>query len=218
MIAVPTLLVLKQPDLGTAFILLSMGIIILFVAGVQWWKFAICFVIFISSLPFVWKYGLHDYQRKRVEIFLNPEASSLNEGYNIMQSRIAIGSGGFFGKGYLQGTQNQLSFLPERQTDFVFTTYAEERGFVGGVFVICLYFAIITYASWISFKSRNMFDKIISFGSCFILFAHSFINIGMVMGILPVVGVPLPLMSYGGTIVLISLVLLSFLLNIDMRT
>ncbi len=216
MIFTPAALVLKQPDLGTALILIAIGISILFIVGVQWWKFAICGVLFISALPFTWKYALHDYQRKRIEVFLNPENDPLGSGYNITQSKIAIGSGGFLGKGYLKGTQSQLAFLPEKQTDFIFTTYTEETGFIGGIFIITLYSILTGFSFWLSFKSKYTYSRIIIAGVGFIMFFHVFVNIGMVMGILPVVGVPLPLFSYGGTITAISLLSFSFLLNADL--
>ncbi len=216
MILVPTLLVLKQPDLGTAFILVAIGIGVLFVVGVQWWKFVICGVLFLSALPFAWKYALHDYQRKRVEVFINPESDPLGSGYNITQSKIAIGSGGFLGKGYLKGTQSQLAFLPEKQTDFIFTMSTEEIGFVGGLYIISLYLIITAFIFWIAFRSKYTYARIMASGVGFILFFHVFINIGMVMGILPVVGVPLPLMSYGGTITATSLIAFGFLLNADL--
>lgn len=216
MVVVPTLLVLKQPDLGTAFILMAIGVGIFFIVGVQWWKFAICGAILLSALPFAWKYALHDYQKKRIEVFLNPESDPLGSGYNITQSKIAIGSGGFLGKGYLKGTQSQLAFLPEKQTDFIFTMTTEEIGFIGGLLIISLYIVLIAFIFWISFKSKHTFGRVIASGVGFIMFFHVFINIGMVMGILPVVGVPLPLLSYGGTITLIALVSFAFLLNSDL--
>lgn len=216
MILAPVLLVLKQPDLGTAFILVVVGGSILFLVGIQWWKFAICGILFFSSVPFVWKYALHDYQRKRVEVFLNPESDPLGSGYNITQSKIAIGSGGFFGKGYLKGSQSQLAFLPEKQTDFIFTTYTEEMGFVGGMFIISLYLILTAFVFWLSFKSKYTYGRVIIAGVGFIMFFHIFINIGMVMGLLPVVGVPLPLFSYGGSITVISLLSFSFVLNADL--
>ncbi|HSQ97419.1 MAG TPA: rod shape-determining protein RodA [Rickettsiales bacterium] len=216
MILTPAMLVLKQPDLGTSFILIAIGGSIFFLVGVQWWKFTICFLLFASSIPFAWKYVLHDYQKKRFEVFLNPESDPLGSGYNITQSKIAIGSGGFFGKGYLKGTQSQLAFLPEKQTDFIFTTYTEEMGFIGGLFIIILYLVLITFIFWLSLKSKYTYGRVIIAGVGFIIFFHVFINIGMVMGLLPVVGVPLPLFSYGGSITVISLLSFSFLLNADL--
>ena len=216
LIVTPAALVLKQPDLGTAFILLVVGGSVLFIVGVQWWKFGICLVLLLCAFPVVWKYTLHDYQKKRLEVFLNPESDPLGSGYNITQSKIAIGSGGFFGKGYLKGTQSQLSFLPEKQTDFIFTMSTEEIGFVGGFFIIVLYTAITGFVFWTAFNTKHTFNRIITCGVGAIVFFHVFINIGMVMGILPVVGVPLPLMSYGGTMTVISMISFSFLLNADL--
>ena len=169
--------------------------------------------MFFSALPFAWKYGLHDYQKKRIEVFINPEGDPLGSGYNIRQSKIAIGSAGFWGKGYLKGTQSQLAFLPEKQTDFIFTTYTEETGFAGGVFIISLYLLLTCFTFWTAFKSKYTYARITIAGVGFIIFFHTFVNIGMVMGILPVVGVPLPLFSYGGTITIMSIILFSFLLR-----
>lgn len=215
MILVPTALVLRQPDLGTAFILLVIGAGIMFTAGVQWQKFAICFAIAVVAFPFAWRYGLHDYQKKRLEVFINPEKDPLGSGYNIMQSKIAIGSGGFFGKGYLKGTQSQLAFLPEKQTDFIFTMITEEIGFIGGTTIIIIYIIMLGFMTMIAFNSEYTFGRIIAVGVNFIFFFHVFINIGMVIGILPVVGVPLPFMSYGGTIMATSLMSFGFILNAD---
>lgn len=215
LILIPVALVLKQPDLGTAGILLVIGIGMLFIAGVQWWKFAICGILFLSSLPFVWKYGLHDYQKKRVEVFLHPEEDPLESGYNITQSKIAIGSGGLYGKGYLKGTQGQLSFLPEKQTDFIFTIFAEEIGFFGIISLIIMYIIMLSTIFWISFKSKYTYGKLFASGLGLIVFLHIFINIGMVTGLLPVVGVPLPLISYGGTMTVVTLISFSFILNVD---
>jgi rod shape determining protein RodA len=139
LIIAPILLILKQPDLGTAVVLLSIGVCILFIAGIQFWKFAICGILVILLFPIAWKYALHDYQKKRIEIFLNPESDALGAGYNIVQSKITIGSAGVYGKGYMKGTQSKLSFLPEKQTDFIFATFVEEIGFIGGTFLILLY-------------------------------------------------------------------------------
>jgi len=216
MILVPFALIIKQPDLGTALILAVMGITVLFAVGVQWWKFAISGALGLGAIPFMWKYFLHDYQKQRVMTFFNPEADPLGSGYNITQSKIAIGSGGFFGKGYLKGTQGQLAFLPEKQTDFIFTMLTEELGFIGGAIVIILYTLIIGYALAIGVKCRHTYGKVIAVGIASMVFFHAFINIAMVMGMLPVVGAPLPLLSYGGTITMVSLVGFGFLLNADL--
>jgi len=216
MIIVPCALIIKQPDLGTALILAIIGITILFAVGVQWWKFVASGILSLSAIPFLWRYFLHDYQKRRILIFFNPEADPLGSGYNITQSKIAIGSGGFFGKGYLKGTQGQLAFLPEKQTDFIFTMLSEELGFIGGAVVIILYSLIIGYALTIGIKCRHTYGRVIAVGFTSMIFFHAFINIAMVMGILPVVGAPLLLLSYGGTITMVSLIGFGFLLNTDL--
>jgi len=216
MILLPFALIIKQPDLGTAFILAIIGMTILFAVGVQWWKFAIGGILTLSTIPFLWKYFLHDYQKKRILTFFNPESDPLGSGYNITQSKIAIGSGGFFGKGFLKGTQGQLAFLPEKQTDFIFTMLSEELGFIGGAIVIILYSLIIGYALTIGVKCRHTYGRVITVGFASMIFFHAFINIAMVMGILPVVGAPLLLLSYGGTITMVSLIGFGFLLNVDL--
>jgi rod shape determining protein RodA len=218
LIVLPIILVLKQPDLGTAVILFGIGISVLFIVGVQWWKFAICFVVFLSFLPFIWNYGLHAYQKKRVEVFLGIIEDKRGDNYNLEQSKIAVGSGGAFGKGYLKGSQNQLSFLPEKQTDFIFAIFIEENGFFCGFLLITMYLMLIGLIFWISISCvSNKFNKILSFGIGCIFFIHSFVNIGMVMGSLPVVGIPLPFMSLGGTMTIISFFMVALALNIDMK-
>lgn len=214
MILVPFGLILKQPDLGTAFIILMLGGIMFFVAGVKIWKFAVVAGLGLVSIPLMWKYWLYDYQKKRILTFLNPEADPLGAGYNIMQSKIAIGSGGIFGKGFLKGSQSQLSFLPEKQTDFIFTMLAEEFGFVGGASVIIFYMILIAYGLSIALNCRNHFGRIMAIGITSIFFLHVFINIAMVMGMIPIVGAPLPLLSYGGTIMLTIMVGCGLLLNV----
>lgn len=218
MIAAPFLLIMKQPDLGTALILLLVGGIIFFVAGVRIWKFVLVGVSGLASLPVLWQYVLHDYQKKRVLTFLDPETDPLGDGYNILQSKIAIGSGGFTGKGFLHGSQSQLSFLPEKQTDFIFTMFSEEFGFVGGVAVILLYAIIITYGIMIALNCRNHYGRLLAVGVVGLFFLHIFINIGMTMGLLPIVGAPLPLLSYGGTIMSTILIAFGLLLNVHLHT
>ncbi len=215
MIFVPAFLIFRQPDLGTSLMLIMIGVGILFLVGVQYWKFILCGVLVLSSIPIAWNYVIRDYQKKRVEIFLNPESDPLGHGYNITQSKIAIGSGGFLGKGYLKGTQSSLSFLPEKQTDFIFTMYTEEMGFIGGLFLIMLYFFLLFSIFSIAFKSRFTYNRIVAFGLGMMLFLHVFINIGMIMGLMPVVGVPLPFMSYGGTITVSFLIAFGFILNTE---
>jgi rod shape determining protein RodA len=201
MILVPAVLVLKQPDLGTALVLLMSGAALLFIAGVRLWVFGVVGVLTASLLPVVWRF-LRDYQKNRIYTFLNPDSDPLGAGYHILQSKIALGSGGLFGKGFLLGTQSHLSFLPEKQTDFIFTTLAEEFGLFGGLVLIGLYTAMIIYACAIALRSRNHFGRLLGFGIVVNFFLYVFINIAMVTGLIPVVGVPLPLVSYGGTAML----------------
>jgi rod shape determining protein RodA len=172
---------------------------VFFLAGVRWWKFAILFAIALAALPLVWRYGLRDYQRERVLIFLNPEQDVMGSGYHITQSKITIGSGGFWGKGYLEGTQSHLNFLPEKQTDFIFTMIAEEFGMFGCLLLFALVMAILWQCYRTAFVSRNNFGRLLTLGIAVNFFVYFFINTAMVMGLLPVVGVPSPLLSYGGT-------------------
>lgn len=213
LVGLPCLLVLKQPDLGTTIMLFACATIIFFIAGVQWWKFSLFFGSIIASLPFLWSF-LHDYQKKRVLIFLDPDQDPLGAGYHITQSKIAMGSGGFFGKGYLQGTQSHLNFLPEKQTDFIFTMIGEELGFVGGLSIILLYCFLILYGHIVAFRSRHCFGKYLATGIVATLFLYLFINTAMVMGLMPVVGIPLPLVSYGGTAMLTILFAFGLLMSI----
>ena len=213
----PFVLILKQPNLGTALILMIITISIFFSSGVQIWKFALCIVLVLLSSPIVWKFGIKDYQKQRIMTFLNPTADPLKSGYNIAQSKIAIGSGGLSGKGFLNGTQGQLEFLPEKQTDFIFTIFAEEFGFIGTIFLIFLYLCLFGILFFMCTKSNNNFCRIIIIGIFINLFSHFFINIGMIIGLLPVVGTPLPLMSYGGSITVSTLISLGFVLNADIN-
>jgi rod shape determining protein RodA len=213
-IFLPFGLIIHQPDLGTAMILLFVGGLMFFIAGVRLWLFAAVLIIAISVFPIVWKFVLHDYQKKRIEIFLDPEKDPLGSGYNIIQSKIAIGSGGVSGKGLLNGSQSQLSFLPEHQTDFIFTMLSEELGFIGGVSILILYLIIFIYGVKISLGCKNHFGRLLSLGITSIIFFHVFINIAMVMGMIPVVGVPLPLLTYGGTITMSVLVGIGLILSV----
>lgn len=217
MFAIPFFLILNQPNLGTALILFFITGIIFFCSGVQIWKFIFCLVCVLIASPIIWKYGIKDYQKQRVMTFLHPDKDLLKSGYNIMQSKIAIGSGGIRGKGLLKGTQGQLEFLPEKQTDFIFTTLCEEFGFIGALTVIFLFCSIFGYLVYISTKCHHTYGRIIVLGILSNLFFHFFINIGMISGILPVVGTPLPLLSYGGSITATSLISLGFILNVDLH-
>lgn len=201
LIIIPTLLMMRQPDLGTAMILIMSGAMVFFVTGVRVWKFIVAGSLVAAAIPLLWTL-LYEYQRKRVLIFLNPESDPSNAGYHVTQSKIALGSGGWFGKGYMNGTQSHLNFLPEKQTDFIFTMFSEEFGFIGGLGLIFLYILLLAYGFSVALKARNHFGKLVAIGITSILFLYAFINMAMVMGMLPVVGVPLPLISYGGTAML----------------
>lgn len=197
----PAFLVVIQPDLGTALMLMFTAGMIFFVVGVQIWKFAIVILGGSVSLPIVWHF-LHDYQQNRVLTFLDPERDPLGAGYHIIQSKIALGSGGVFGKGFLKGTQSHLNFLPEKHTDFIYTMLSEEFGMVGAVFVVLINLLIIAYTYSFALKSNSYFGKLVAIGLACNYFLYIFINIAMVLGLLPVVGIPLPLISYGGTVML----------------
>ena len=199
MLAVPVFLVLRQPDLGTAILILVTGITIFFLAGVRAWIFVATGLAAISAIVPVWKFVLLDYQKQRLLTYLNPESDPLGAGYHVMQSKIALGSGGLFGKGFLSGTQSHLSFLPEKHTDFIFTMLAEEFGMAGGLGLVGLYLMVLVYGFFIAVRSRNHFGRLVGMGVVAAFFYNVFVNIAMVMGLLPVVGMPLPLVSYGGT-------------------
>lgn len=201
LIAVPSALVLKQPDLGTALFLIMTGGAIFFITGVRIWKFGVVAAAAAAAVPIVWS-TLRPYQQRRVLTFLDPETDPLGAGYHILQSKIALGSGGLFGKGFMQGSQSHLNFLPEKQTDFIFTMLAEEFGIAGGLTLLGLYLLIMIYGVAISLRSRSHFGRLVAMGITSMLFLYVFINIAMVMGLIPVVGVPLPLISYGGTAML----------------
>jgi rod shape determining protein RodA len=201
LIAAPTVLILRQPDLGTAIMVAMTGAVVLFLAGVRLWKFVVVGIAGLAAAPIAWQF-LHEYQKKRIFTFLNPEIDPLGAGYHIIQSKIALGSGGLMGKGFMQGPQSHLHFLPEMQTDFIFTMLAEEFGLVGGLALIILYALILTYGMIIAARSRNQFGRLVAGGIISTFFFYVFINIAMVTGLIPVVGVPLPLVSYGGTVML----------------
>lgn len=195
---VPMGLVLLQPDLGTAMLLLFVFCSILFVCGVQVWRFVVALISVVVSTPILWTM-LHSYQKQRILMFLSPEMDPNGAGYHIIQSQIALGSGGYWGKGLMNGTQSQLNFLPEKQTDFVFAALGEELGFFGCLFLLLLYSMLLTYNLGVAMRARNKFNQVLVFGLNATLFFYVFINISMVCGILPVVGIPLPFFSYGGS-------------------
>ena len=213
MIGVPAALVLRQPDLGTGLMLVMAGGAMFFVAGVRLWKFAVVLTLGLAALPTGWQL-LHSYQRQRIMTFLNPESDPLGAGYHIIQSKIALGSGGLSGKGFLQGTQGHLRFLPEMQTDFIYTMLAEEFGMVGGLGLIGLYALLLIYCVAISTRSYSHFGRLVGMGITMTFFLYVFINIAMVMGLIPVVGVPLPLISYGGTEMLTLLIGFGLLMGV----
>jgi len=215
-IALPAVLVLKQPDLGTSIMLLACGGTLLFLAGVRLWKFGLAVGAVAAALPFAWA-GLHDYQRQRVLTFMNPETDPLGAGYHIIQSKIALGSGGFWGKGFLQGSQAQLSFLPEKQTDFAFTMLAEETGFVGAVVVLLLCLAVIGMTLMVALRCTHQFGRLLAMGIAFNFFLYVLINVAMVTGLIPVVGVPLPMISYGGTAMMTTLLGFGLVLSVDVH-
>lgn len=216
-IGLPFLLIMKQPDLGTALILVMVAGILFFVIGIHIKLVAGVICSCLAALPVLW-YVMRDYQKKRVLTFLDPERDPLGAGYNIIQSKIAIGSGGVTGKGLLKGSQSQLSFLPEHQTDFIFTMLAEELGFLGGLCILFLFMLIIAYGFWIALQCNHVYGRILAIGIISIFSLHVFINIGMVMGLLPVVGAPLPLLSYGRTAMTTTLLGFGLLCNIYMHS
>ena len=195
----PVALIAVEPDLGTALMVLSTAGIMLFAVGVQWWKFAAVGLSAAAALPVIWNM-LHEYQQKRVLTFLDPERDPLGAGYHIIQSKIAFGSGGVWGKGFLHGTQTHLNFLPEKHTDFIFTMFSEEFGLMGSVSLVLLNMMVLALGYVFAYRTRNYFAKLVIIGLNTNYFLYVFINIAMVMGLLPVVGVPLPLISYGGTV------------------
>jgi len=216
MIAMPAGLVLVQPDLGTAGMLIMVGGAMFFAAGVRLWKFAVVGFGAMAVIPIAWNF-MREYQRQRILTFLDPESDPLGAGYHILQSKIAFGSGGVFGKGFLEGTQSHLSFLPERQTDFIFTMLAEEFGLVGSLGLLSLYALVIVIGYAIALRSRNHFGRLVAVGITTNLFLYVFINAAMVMGLIPVVGIPMPLISYGGTAMITVLFSMGLLMSIHIH-
>lgn len=198
LICIPTLLIAKQPDLGTALLVATSGAAVLFFAGLSWRLIAAVLGFLTALTPLIWHF-LHDYQRNRVLTFLNPEADPVGKGYHIIQSKIAIGSGGISGKGWLGSSQSKLDFLPESSTDFIFAVFAEEFGLFGCIGLLILYFLVICRCLFISWQAQDSYSRLLAGSLSFTFFVYVFVNIGMVIGVLPVVGVPLPLISYGGT-------------------
>ncbi|MDH5601303.1 MAG: rod shape-determining protein RodA [Gammaproteobacteria bacterium] len=214
-VLVPTLLIAKQPDLGTSLLIASSGIFVLLLAGLGWRLIISVFVLMIASAPVFWNYLLHDYQRQRIMTLFNPESDPLGSGYHIIQSTIAIGSGGIYGKGWLNGTQSHLDFLPERSTDFVFAVFSEEFGFLGILLLLAVYIAVISRGLVIAVNAQDTFSRLLAGSLTLTFFVYVFVNIGMVSGILPVVGLPLPLISYGGTSMVTIMAAFGILMSIQ---
>jgi rod shape determining protein RodA len=213
---IPFAFILKQPDLGTGLILLILFGSILFFVGMDWRSLFIAAGGGFVLIPIGW-FVLKDYQKERILTFFSPERDPLGSGYHIIQSMIAVGSGGLFGKGFLKGSQTQLKFLPEQQTDFVFSVFAEEWGFLGGMVLVFMFLSLILWGIKIVIHSKDYLGAIVAFGITMLLFWEVFINVGMVLGILPVVGIPLPFLSYGGSAIVVLMTAIGLLMNISVR-
>ncbi len=213
LIVVPVTLIAYQPDLGTAILVASTGIFLIFLSGIRWWLLAVFGSLALMCTPLLWLY-LHDYQRQRIFTLFNPENDPLGAGYHIIQAKIAIGSGGLYGKGWLNGTQSQLDFIPERSTDFIFAVFAEEFGFWGVVLLLSIYGFIVMRGLSIAVRARDNYSRLLAGGLSLVFFVYFVINIGMSSGLFPVVGIPLPLVSYGGTSIVTVLAALGILMSI----
>lgn len=213
-VAIPMFLIIEQPDLGSGIMLMLVFVCLLYLTNVRLKYILVLLISLILPLPFFWNL-LHDYQKQRLLVFLNPNIDPLGAGYTIIQSRIAIGSGGFFGRGWLSGSQSQLYFLPESHTDFIFATFSEQWGFLGSCLLILIYYLIIRQGFMIAQRTQDAFGRLLAYGISLLLALQVFINIAMNMGLAPVVGLPLPLMSYGGSSVLATFIALGILVNID---
>ena len=202
MIGIPAIFVVLQPNLGTTLIIVADGCSLLFLAGLSWWWIAPTLAAIAAAVPIAWRFVLHDYQKARVETFLDPESDALGKGWNITQAKIAIGSGGVAGKGFTQGTQSRLNFLPEKQTDFIWTSFCEEFGFVGALALLVLFAVVIFFGLQTAMSARSQFARLLAMGVILNFFFYIMINGLMVMGLIPVVGIPMPLLSYGGSAML----------------
>ncbi|AAZ40946.1 rod shape-determining protein [Candidatus Blochmanniella pennsylvanica str. BPEN] len=215
LIMIPTIFMLLQPDLGTAILTVSSGFFALFLSGISWKLIVFTLLLMVLFAPIFWFFCMHDYQRSRIEILLHPEIDPQGAGYHIIQSKIAIGSGGFTGKGWLHGTQSQLEFLPERHTDFIFSVIGEELGFFGILILLSLYLGIILRGLFIAINTQHMFGRLIIGSFMLVLFMYIFVNVGMVSGLLPIVGIPLPLISYGGSSLLVLMAGFGIVMSIN---
>jgi len=198
MVIIPTVLIAWQPDLGTALLITCSGAFVLFLAGMRWRLIGLVVALASACAPLLW-FLMHNYQRRRVLTFLHPEEDPLGAGYHIIQSKIAIGSGGLYGKGWLNGTQSQLDFIPERSTDFIFAVFSEEFGLLGAIALLSLYLFVVLRGLYIAGQAQDSYGRLLTGSLVLTFFVYIFVNIGMVSGLLPVVGLPLPLISYGGT-------------------
>ena len=214
MIMVPVVLIAKQPDLGTALLVAIAGLSILFIAGISWRLITALFMLAAAAAPLLWHF-MHDYQKRRLLMFLDPEQDPLGSGYHIIQSQIAIGSGGIYGKGWLNGTQSHLEFLPERSTDFIFAVYSEEFGLMGAILLISIYLFVISRGLTIAVSAQQTYGKLLAAGIILTFSVYVFVNIGMAIGQLPVVGVPLPLISQGGTSIVTLMLAFGILMSIN---
>jgi len=215
-LVIPFGFVVVQPDLGTSLSILILGAFILFLAGIRLWKFFLGLIITLVSIP-IFLQSIKPYQRDRIISFLNPESDPLGKGYQLIQSKIALGSGGATGKGFLQGTQSYLEYLPEKQTDFIFTLIGEEFGFLGTIFIISLFILLIAVCYFISIKCFHTYGRILALGVASNIFIYVFMNIAMVSGLMPVVGIPLPLISYGGSVMLSIMISIGLVLNVELN-
>jgi len=213
-VSVPMLFIIEQPDLGSGIMVLIVFMVMLYLSGIRLRYIALFVCVLLIAAPILWHF-LRDYQKDRLLVFLNPNVDPLGAGYTVIQSKIAIGSGGFFGKGWLSGTQSQLRFLPEAHTDFIFATFAEEWGLFGGFVLLSLYFVLIAEGLRSAFRTKDEFGRLLAFGISLMIGVQVFINISMNLGMAPVVGIPLPLMSYGGSSVLTTFIALGILTNIN---
>jgi rod shape determining protein RodA len=213
-VLIPSYLIMQEPDLGTSILIAFSGLVVIFLSGLKKRYLAIAFTLFLAYLPFMWS-SIHPFQKKRVLSFLNPESDPLGSGYHLIQSKIAIGSGGLFGKGWLNSTQGQLDFLPERTTDFIFAILAEEFGFLGVSLLIGIYLFIIGRGIMIAINAQDLFSRLLASSISLTFFVYVFVNIAMTTGLLPVVGVPLPLISSGGTSMVTIMIGLGMLISVQ---
>jgi len=217
MIGIPAIFVVLQPNLGTTLIIVADGCSLLFLAGLSWWWITPTLAAVAAAIPLAWRFVLHDYQKARVETFLNPESDALGKGWNITQAKIAIGSGGVAGKGFTQGTQSRLNFLPEKQTDFIWTSFCEEFGFVGALALLVLFAVVIFYGVQTAMSARSQFGRLLAMGIILNFFFYIMINGLMVMGLIPVVGIPMPLLSYGGSAMLTVMLGFGLLMSVHIH-